>query len=218
MIYSELYQYIIDYTENQEPTFLTTIPFFVMCAEEEIYRSVNIPPQSKDWTGTSTVGGNNTVSLPSDFLNFDYVSVIDLTGAQNLLLNKEIDWIYQAYPLNSTQSIPLVYANKDNTSLVLGPTPDQVYALKGRYVYTPTSIVTAGNTGTWIGTNAQNALLYGTLCQAYTYMKGEQALTQQYLALYQEALEKLKKLGEGHERSDQYRNPTPRPIPLGDPQ
>ena len=215
MIYTDLYNDVINWTENQEPTFIASIPLFVELAEEMLYRDVKIPPQSKDWTGTSTVSGTNTVSLPADFLNFDYLFVTDSNSNLQPMLDKEIDWIYQAFPAGTPHALPTVYANKANTSLVLGPTPDAIYALVGRYQYVPVSIVNAGSSGTWLGSNAQNALLYGTLCQAYTYMKGSDTpLAQQYLAMYQQSVGLVRKLAEGRERADEYRNPTPRPASI----
>lgn len=212
MLYTELVTYITDYCENQETSFLANIPLFVQLAEEEIYRRANLPLQSKEGS-LITVSGQNSVNIPSDFLSFDYLSVIDGTGANNLLLEKEADFIYQAFPLNSYQTLPSYYCVRDNSTIILGPTPDMAYSLFFQYVFVPESIVTANTT--WLGDNAQNALLYGSIVQAYTYMKGEQELLQQYTTLYETALGHVKKLGEGDERSDQYRNPSPRPIPLG---
>ena len=212
LTYSQLNQAIQDYTENEEASFLANIPNFVQLAEETIYRNANLPLQSNDYTGV-TVAGANTVALPSDFLAFDYLYVVDTSGAYNLLLNKELDYIYQAFPIPTFQQIPLYYGLKDNSNFVLGPTPDQVYNLKGRYLYAPASIVTSGTS--WLGNNAENALLYGSLVNAYVYMKGYDAPAMAaYEKAFQEALGKVKELGEGYERSDQYRNPMPRPIDL----
>lgn len=212
VLYADLVTLIQDYCENQEVSFVAHISQFVQFTEEDIYRRANLPLQSKNGTAL-TISGQNSVTLPTDFLSFDYLYVLDGTGAAQMLLNKETDFIYQAFPNNTYQTLPIYYSVRDNTTIILGPTPDQVYSLQFQYVYTPQSIVTASET--WLGDNAQNALLYGSLVQAYVYMKGEPNILEYYRAMYQEALDHVKKLGEGDERSDQYRNPTPRPIPLG---
>jgi hypothetical protein len=174
-----------------------------------IYRNANLPLQSKVGTATCTAG-SPLVALPADFLSFDYLYVVDVSGNAGMLLNKEADFIFQAFPLSTYQALPQYYSVLDNVNLRLGPTPDSAYVLNYQYVFAPPSIVTAGIS--WIGTNAQNALLYASLIQAYTYMKGEDSLVQMYQGLYQDALGVLKKLGEGDERKDEYRTPSPRPI------
>ena len=212
MDYAELYNYITQYTENQEASFLANIPLFVQLTEENIYRNANLPLQSKVVSLVATAGAN-TVTIPSDFLNFDYVYVIDGTGKYQILLNKETDFIYQAYSDPTYQTLPLYYAIRDAYTIILGPTPDQAYNLSTQYVYVPESIVTAGTS--WLGDNAQNALLYGSLAQAYTYMKGEDTLMQKYEMMYQDALGKTRELGEGLDRSDAYRTSPPRDLPNG---
>jgi len=216
MLYSDLYNAIQNYTEYTESSFLANIPFFVQLAEEDIYRKADLPLQSKVATGTLIIGVN-TLALPSDFLNMEYISVIDLSGNQNILLNKEIDYIYQVWGTSGTTGLPQHYNQRDSNTLVLGPTPDKAYSVSYQYNYVPTSLVNAGSTGTWLGFNAQNCLLYGTLVQAYVYMKGEDSLLQKYQELYRQALMDVKNLGEGLDRADEFRNPPPRNLAQGTP-
>ena len=214
MLYSDLYTAIQNYTENTEASFLANIPTFVQLAEENIYRQANFPLQSKVATGVLT-SGIATFTLPSDFLNFDYLTISDGSGNIVPLLNKNLDYIYAAWPPATYRALPQVYNLRDAYTVVFGPTPDQAYAITYQYVYVPQSIVNAGATGTWLGTNAQNALLYGTLVQAYTYMKGEDSLLQHYQEMYRQSLMDAKMLGEGLDNSDQFRNPPPRNLPQG---
>ena len=216
MLYSDLYSAVQNYTEYAETTFLANIPFFVQLAEEDIYRKADLPLQSKVATGT-LVAGTNTLTLPSDYLNMEYFLVQDLSGNQNPLLNKEIDYIYQVWGFVGSGGIPQHYNQRDSYTLVFGPTPDQNYPYQFQYNYVPVSLVNSGSSPTWLSTNAQNALLYGTLVQAYIYMKGEDSLLETYKALYMNALMDAKLLGEGLDRSDEYRNPPPRNLPQGSP-
>ena len=136
LTYTQLYQAVQDYTENEEASFLANIPVFVQLTEETIYRNANLPLQSQNGT-LSTVSGNNVVALPADFLAFDYLYVVDQLGNYNLLLNKEVDYIYQAFPTPSYHSLPLYYSVRDNNNIVLGPTPDNTYTLNFQYLYVP---------------------------------------------------------------------------------
>jgi hypothetical protein len=216
MLYTDLYQAVQDFTEYTEASFLANIPFFVKLAEEDIYRKANFPLQSR--VGSATlVAGVNTVVMPNDFLSFEYVNVFGTNGKYNMLLNKEVDYIYQVWSDPTYRAIPQHYNLRDAYTIVIGPTPDQAYTMTYQYVSVPTSIVNAGATGTWLGDNAQNPLLYGTLVQAYLYMKGDQELLAHYKMLYDESLKTAKELGEAWDRSDAYRSPPPRNIPQGTP-
>ncbi|CAB4122812.1 hypothetical protein UFOVP28_49 [uncultured Caudovirales phage] len=214
MLYSDLYQAVQAYTENTEPTFLANIPLFVRLAEEDIYRKASFPLQTKVATLTLTPGVY-TATLPDDFLNFEFINVVDGSGNYNLMLNKEIDYIFQVWSTAGYRGMPIHYNLRDPYTIVVGPTPDQAYVVNYQYACVPQSIVDAGSTGTWIGDNAQNCLLYGTLVQAYTYMKGEDSLLAQYQTLFLDSLKDAKDLGEGKDRSDEYRNPPPRDLPMG---
>ena len=204
MNYSQLSTLIQDYCESTEQSFVANIPTFVQLAEERIYNSVQIPAIRKNVTGTMT----NTFpyfQLPDDWLSTFSLAVIDpVTGEYEYLINKDVNFIRAAYqPPNSTGK-PQYYAIFDKNTFILGPTPDSNYQVELHYYYYPQSIVTASTS--WLGDNFETVLLYGTLREAYIYMKGEQDMMQYYEQKYQEALALLKRLGDGLDRQDAYRS------------
>ena len=208
MNYTELVQAIKDYTENQETTFVSQIPTFVRQAEERIYRSVMIPELRKNVTA-STVAGNQYLARPSDFLAVFSIAVVDGSGDYNYLLDKDVNFIREAYPSSSTQALPQFYGQFDGDdsvgsgNFILGPTPDADYTVELHYYFDPPSIVTTGTS--WLGDNAETALLYGCLIEAYTYMKGEADMLALYENRYQEALAQLGGVGIRSMR-DNYRD------------
>jgi len=212
MNYASLVQMIQDYTENSESSFVSNIPTFVQLAEERIYNSVQIPAIRKNQTGAVTAG-NKYLTLPTDWLATFSLSVIEpTTQAQTFLLNKDVNYIREAFPVPTDTGTPTHYAQFDAGTLILGPTPDLSYAVELHYYYYPESIVTASNS--WLGDNFETVLLYGSLREAYQYMKGEDDLTAQYEAKYQESLMLLKVLGDGKDRRDAYRSGQTRvPVP-----
>jgi len=203
MNYSELVAEIQSYVENQFTT--TDINTFIQQAEQRIYNTVQLPAFRKNVTGTLTVG-NSYLTMPTDWLATFSLAVITTAGEYQYLLNKDVNFIRAAYPTNlpADRAIPEYYAIFDSNSFLLGPTPDQNYSAELHYYYYPTSIVTA--TTTWLGDNFSSVLLYGSLLEAYTFMKGEQDVIQQYQSRYQEALALLKMLGDGKDRRDAYRS------------
>ena len=226
MTYTELVAAIQSYTENQFPTTYladgstvsstTQINLLIEQAEQRIYNSVQFPSLRKNVTGTMTLG-NKYLSAPSDFLAVYSMAVIDATGAYEYLLNKDVNFIRQAYPKPTDTSIPKYYALFGPTttnaatpvitnelSFILGPTPDAAYSVELHFYYYPESITTAGTT--WLGDNFDSVLLYGSLVEAYTYMKGETDLIALYDGKYKEALALAKRLGDGMERQDAYRS------------
>lgn len=221
MNYVELSAAISAYTENTEDNFIAEIPVFVKQAEQRIYNSVQFPSLRKNMTGV-TVSGNKYLSAPADFLSVYSLAVIDPTGAYEYLLNKDVNFIRQAYPNPTSTGLPRYYALFGPTvagstitnelSMILGPTPDAVYGVELHYYYYPESIVTAGTS--WLGDNFDSVLLYGSLVEAYTYMKGEADIMGTYNQKYMEALALAKRLGDGLERSDAYRNGQSRVAPL----
>jgi hypothetical protein len=202
--YSQLSTLIQEYCESTEQSFVANIPTFVQVAEERIYNTVQIPAIRKNVTGTTTASFQY-LALPSDWLSTFSLAVIDpTTGEYEYLLNKDVNYIRQAYPPPNSTGKPAYYAIWDDTSMILGPTPDLAYTMELHYYYYPASIV---NTGTsWLGTNFESVLLYGSLREAYTYLKGEADMMQNYEAKYQEALGQLKRLGDGLDRQDAYRS------------
>jgi hypothetical protein len=208
MNYSELVQAIQDYTQNEETSFVSNIPTFVQQAEERINRSIMLPELRKNATATMTAG-NKYVARPSDFLSVFSFAVIDAAGDTTYLLDKDVSFIREAYPSSGTQAIPKYYAQfdgdygTDEGNFILGPTPDANYDIELHYYYDPESIVTAGTS--WYGDNAEAALLYGSLIEAYTYMKGEADLIALYTGRYKEAMGQLTGIDIRSDR-DEYRN------------
>jgi hypothetical protein len=209
--YTELVTAVSDYTENTFPT--ADMNTFIKQAEQRIYNSVQFPSIRKNVTGATSTN-NKYLSCPSDFLAVYSMAVIDGTGMYEYLLNKDVNFIRQAYPSPTDTSIPKYYALFGPTvvsnvittelSFILGPTPDAVYNVELHYYYYPESIVTAATT--WLGDNFDSVLLYGTLVEAITYMKGEADMVTLYNGKYTEALALAKRLGDGMERQDAYRS------------
>jgi hypothetical protein len=201
-----------NYTENEESTFVSTIPTFVKQAEERIHRAVLSPELRNSVTGTMSQG-NRFLTTPTDFLSVSSIAVIDQApnaGDYEFLLHKDVNFVREAYPANTTQAKPVYYSVFDDSSFILGPTPDKGYTVQISYYYKPASIVTLGsNETTWLGKNGSSALLYGTLLEAYTFMKGEADLINLYGQRYEEAVGQLMILGEGRNRRDSYRNGEP---------
>jgi hypothetical protein len=204
MNYTQLSQSIQDYCQSTETSFVANIPNFVQLAEERIYNSVQIPAIRKNVTGTMT----NTFpyfQLPSDWLSTFSLAVIDpITGEYEYLLNKDVNYIRAAYPPPNSTGKPKYYAIWDDATMILGPTPDQAYTAELHYYYYPASIVNVNTS--WLGDNFESVLLYGSLREAYTYLKGEQDMMAYYEQKYQEALGLLKRLGDGLDRQDAYRS------------
>lgn len=216
MNYTQLTAAICDYTQNFEQDFVANIPVFVRQAEQRIYNTVQFPSLRKNVTGVTTTN-NKYLSAPSDFLAVYSLAVIDGTGAYEYLLNKDVNFIRQAYPTPTSTGIPKYYALfgpsttndaspiiTNELSLILGPTPSAVYSVELHYYYYPESIVTAGET--WLGDNFDSVLLYGALVEAITFMKGEADMVKLYNDKYAEALALAKRLGDGMERGDAYRD------------
>jgi hypothetical protein len=204
MNYATLVSTIENYCENTESLFVSSIPTFVQLAEERIYNTVQIPAIRKNQTGAMT-SGDKYLTLPTDWLATFSLSVIDpTTSAQSFLLNKDVNYIREAYPTPSSTGTPAHYAQFSDTSLIIGPTPDANYGVELHYYYYPESIVTAGTS--WVGNNFETVLLYGSLREAQVFMKGEADIIANYEAKYQESMALLKVLGDGKDRRDAYRS------------
>ena len=209
MNYTALVTAISDYTEN---TFNTAdMNTFIQQAEQRIYNSVQFPALRKNVTGSCTTV-NKYLQCPTDYLATYSMAVIDpITGAYTYLLNKDVNFLREAYPNPTSTGTPKYYAifgprsdAETELAFILGPTPDQAYAVELHYFYYPTSIVTNGTS--WLGDNFDSVLLYGAIVEAYTFMKGEQDLLTLYDTKFKEALALAKRLGDGMERGDAYRN------------
>ena len=203
MNYTQLVQAIKDYTESTETSFVSHIDEFIKQAEKKIYNEVQLPYLRKNVTGNATLG-NKYVQTPSDFLAVYSMSIIDGSSDQHFLLNKDVNFIREAYANASTQAQPKYYALFDHNTFILGPTPDSAYNIELHYYYFPASIVSVSTT--WLGDNYEQALLYACLVQAYTYLKGEPDLLANYEKQYQENMVQLKMLGDGKDRRDAYRS------------
>ena len=209
MNYAELVTAVEDYCENTFPT--TDMDTFIQIAEENIYNTVQLPSLRKNVTGNLT-SGNKYLSAPTDLLSVFSLAVIDgTTGDYEYLLNKDVNFIRQAYPNPNDTGLPRHYAifgptigDPNELSFIIGPTPDSNYAVELHYYFYPQSIVTAGTT--WLGDNFESALFNGTMVEAITYMKGEPDLVNLYRTRYQESLVLLKNLGDGKLRQDAYRD------------
>jgi hypothetical protein len=217
MNYTTLFETIKGYVQNDFPngTFTDTagtgtatltskeqIDTFIRQAEQRIYNSVQFPNFRKNQTGTLTAD-NKYLEAPTDFLASYSLAVID-DGSYEFLLNKDVNYIRAAYPSPTDTGVPKYYAQFDDNTFILGPTPDAAYTVELHYFFYPESIVTASTT--WLGDNFDSALLYGSLLEAYTYMKGEPDVIANYNKRYEEAMILAKRLGDGMERRDAYRS------------
>jgi hypothetical protein len=215
MTYTELVAAIEAYTENYEQSFVDNIPVFVKQAEKRIYNTAQIPALRKNVTG-ATKASNKYLPCPVDYLSTYSMAVIDSSGNYEYLLNKDVNFIRQAYPSPSNTGLPQYYAIfgpavasetiSDELTFILGPTPDAAYSVELHYYYYPESITTAADGRTWLGDNYDPVLLYGSLLEAYTFMKGEQDVMAFYTQKYADALAQVKRLGDGLERGDAYRD------------
>jgi hypothetical protein len=240
MNYTTLYNTIQTYTENQFPDVYlasgstvnatTQINTFITQAEQRIYNSVQFPSLRKNQYSPITVN-NKYISLPEDFLSvYSLALVTGVTGGNldtgtfEYLLNKDVNFIRQAYPTPNDTGVPKYYALFGPTiissaitnelSLIVGPTPDAAYYVELHYYYYPESITTVASGQTWLGDNFDTVLLYGSLVEAYTFMKGEADIIAGYDMKYKEALALAQRLGDGLERGDAYRNGQYRQAPL----
>lgn len=211
MNYAELTAAIQDYVQNEFTS--TELATFVKQAEQRIYNNVQFAYLRRNVTGVLT-GGSKYLAAPDDFLSAYSLAVIDENDDYIYLLNKDVNYIRQVYPSATEEGLPKYYAIfgptvTNNTittelSFIVGPTPDQGYEVELHYYFYPESIVDAGTT--WLGDNFDSALLYGSLVEAYTFMKGEQDMMVLYDTKYKEALALLKNLGDGKQRGDAYRD------------
>jgi hypothetical protein len=234
MTYNELFTTVKNYLQNDFPTNVWTdvagtgvttsdgteqINTFITQAEERIYNSVQIPPLRKNVTGV-TSSGNKYLSCPTDFMSVFSMAVIENPGLATenytYLLNKDVNFIRAAYPNSTSTGLPEYYALfgptvvagniTDELSFILGPTPDNLYNVELHYYAYPESITVAADGRTWLGDNYSPVLLYGTMVEAYIFLKGEQDMMAVYEGKYKEAVGQLNRLGTGLERGDAYRD------------
>ena len=203
MTYSELKSLIQNYLQNTETTFVNDLPKIIEQAEERILKTIRLPVFRKNVTGQLATG-NKYLATPTDFLDNFSLAVINGSN-QEFLYYKDVNFIREAYPNASTTGTPKHYGLFDDTSFIVGPTPDSDYSVELHYFYRPASITAGADSGTtWLATNAVNALLYGSLLESYVYMKGEPDVMNMYEKRFLEALGRLKSLAEGENTVDNY--------------
>lgn len=194
---------IQDYLETSDSTFVSNLPTIITQAEDRILKSVQLPDFRVNKTGTMT-SGNPYLQTPSDFLAA-YSMAVDNSGYEYLLF-KDVNFVRALYPDEAATGVPKYYALFDDASFIVGPTPNANFTVELHYFYKPESITTAASGTSWLGTNAESTLLYGCLVEAYTFLKGDPDLMQLYMGRYDDALAKLKSLGEGYNTTDSYRS------------
>ena len=194
---------IQDYTQNAETTFVSQLSRFIINAEERILKECQLDVFRKNVQG-SVSSSNKYLTKPTDFLAPFSLSIIS-SSSNVFLLYKHVTFIQDYTPNPATTGEPMYYADWDDTTFVVAPTPDNGYTAELHYFYRPTSITASADGTSWLGTNGELALLYGSLVEAYTFMIGDQDLLQLYNARFQESLQWLKNLGEGQNNQDQYR-------------
>ena len=201
--YTTLKTAIQDYVQSTETTFVNQLPRFILNAEERILKECQLDVFRKSVQG-SVSSSNKFLAKPTDFLAQNSLRVVN-SSSNEFLLYKQVTMLQDYTPNPATTGVPKYYADWDDTSFILAPTPDSNYTMELHYFYRPTSITTSGDGTSWLGTNAELALLYGALVEAYTFLKGEQDLLTLYDSRFQESIQWLKNLGEGLQTRDQYR-------------
>ena len=202
LTFTTLKSAIQDYTNNTESTFVSYLDEFIVNTEDRIQKLVSLPVFRKNVTGTLT-SNNQYLSVPTDFLSSHSLAV-DNSGYE-MLLYKDVAFIREAYPSSSTTGVPKYYARFDEDSFIVAPTPNANFTAELHYEYTPTSITTSSDGTSYLGTNAPDCLLYGSLLEAYTFMKGEPDIINTYDKRYKEALSQLVVQNDGRNRKDAYR-------------
>ena len=186
--YTTLKQAIQDYTDNTETVFVSQLDSFIQNAEERILKTAPLEVFRKNASASMTAS-NKYLPKPSDWLFTYSISIIDGNSDHKFLLNKDVNFVQDYWPTASDTGEPKYYADFDVSNIIITPTPDAAYTTEIHYYYRPTSITSAGTT--WLGTNAGPALLYGSLVEAYTFMKGEPDMLQLYEKYFVEALQRI---------------------------
>jgi len=200
---------IQDYADNSETSFVTNLPNFIKAAEEKIFKGVDLDIFRKNVTSAFT-SSDQFLTVPSDYLA-SFSLQITTSGSESFLLQKDVNYLREYTPASSTTGLPKYYARFDTDNFIVAPTPDSNYTLELHYYYRPASLTAGADSGTtWLSTNAPFALLYGSLIEAYYYMKGEPDVIAQYEKNYVFYLQRLKDLGEARENEDAYRQGLPR--------
>ena len=201
---AELRTAIQDYADNSETTFVNNLNNFIKAAEEKIFKSVDLDYFRKNVTSAFT-SSDQFLSVPSDYLA-SFSLQITSSGSESFLLQKDVNYLREYTPASTTTGLPKYYARFDEDNFIVAPSPNSNYTLQLNYYYRPASLTAGADSGTtWVSTNAPFALLYGSLIEAYYYMKGEPDVIAQYEKNYIFYVERLKDLGEARENTDGYR-------------
>jgi len=206
--YAQLKTAIQDYTENTETSFVTNLPVFIRAAEDRIFKLADLEVFRKNATSALTQN-DPYLSVPTDYLASFSLSITN-SSSKEFLSQKDVNYLHEHSPNSSTTGTPKYYAFFDSDNFIVAPTPDSNYAVELHYYYRPASLTAGADSDTtWLSDNAPNALLYGSLVEAYIYMKGEQDMLQMYEKQFAEALSRIKDLAEARENSDAYRRGLP---------
>jgi len=209
--FAQLKTAIQDYVDNSETTFVNHLSDFIKASEERIFKSVDLEFFRKNVTSAMT-SSDKFVSIPSDYLS-SFSLQITTAGSESFLLQKDVNFLQEAFDGSTSTGLPRYYAVFDINNFIVAPTPNSNYAIELHYYYRPTSLTAGLDSGTtWLSTNAPFALLYGSLVEAYTYMKGEPDIMQQYEKRFNDQLVRLKDLAEARENSDAYSEGLPRAV------
>ena len=207
--FAELKTAIQDYTDNTETTFVNHLSDFIKGAEDRIFKNVDLELFRKNVTSALT-SSDKFLTIPTDYLA-SFSLQITTSGSEDILLQKDVNFLQEAFPPSASEGVPRFYAVFDVNNFILAPTPNSNYAVELHYYYKPASLTAGADGGTtWLSTNAPFALLYGSLVEAYTYMKGEADIMQQYEKRFTDQLMRLKDLGEARENEDAYKAGLPR--------
>tara|TARA_R100000406_G_C3098590_1_gene121354 strand:- start:56 stop:703 length:648 start_codon:yes stop_codon:yes gene_type:complete len=202
--YAQLKTAIQDYSDNSETTFVNHLNDFIKASEEKIFKSIDLDLFRKNVTSALT-SSDQFLTVPNDYLA-SFSLQITTAGSESFLLQKDVNFLREYTPAATTTGLPKYYARFDIDNFILAPTPNSNYAIELHYYYRPASLTAGSDSGTtWLSTNAPYALLYGSLIEAYTYMKGELDVLQNYNSLYMQYLERLKDLAEARENTDAFK-------------
>ena len=192
---------IQDYTDNTETSFVTNLPNFIKAAEERIFKNGDLEVFRKNVT-TAFSSSDKFLSLPTDYLA-SFSLQITTSGSEDFLLQKDVNFLQEAFNASTSTGVPRFYAQFDINNFIVAPTPNSNYAVELHYYYRPASLTAGADSGTtWLSTNAPFALLFGSLVDAYLFMKGEPDLIQQYEKRFMDQLTRLKDYGEARENED----------------
>jgi len=209
--FAQLKTAIQDYVDNSETTFVNHLSDFIKASEERIFKNVDLELFRKNVTSAMT-SSDKFVSIPSDYLS-SFSLQITTAGSESFLLQKDVNFLQEAFDGSASTGLPRYYAVFDINNFIVAPTPNSNYAIELHYYYRPASLTAGADSGTtWLSTNAPFALLYGSLVEAYTYMKGEPDIMQQYEKRFNDQLVRLKDLAEARENSDAYSEGLPRAV------